>query len=74
MLTKRLVLVVISLVLGFLVTTLALYLMNTTPDEFGTYFGTEGDGLPYYPLTIVSFAVFFGLILDKFLGTDLLPK
>lgn len=74
MLVKRIVLALISLGLGVVITELALYLMVTTRTEYGLYFGTDGDGLPYYPLTIIFFALFFALWLDKFLKTDLLPK
>ena len=71
---RRIINVVISIVLGFFFTHLSLWLMNTNPDEYGLYFGTEGDGLAYYPLTIISFAFFFGLWIDKFIGSDFLPK
>ena len=74
MLVRRTILAVISLGLGAIVTEIALILMNTDRVEYGLYFGTDGDGLPYYPLTIIFFALFFALWLDKFLKTELLPK
>ncbi|MBK8431784.1 MAG: hypothetical protein IPL28_11080 [Chloroflexi bacterium] len=74
MLVRRTILAVISLGLGAIVTEISLILMNTNRAEYGLYFGTDGDGLPYYPLTIIFFALFFALWLDKFLKTELLPK
>jgi hypothetical protein len=74
MLVRRIILAVTSLSLGVIFTEISLVLMNTDRVEYGLYFGTDGDGLPYYPLTIIFFALFFALWLDKFLKTDLLPK
>lgn len=74
MLVRRTILAVISLGLGVIVTEISLILMNTDRVEYGLYFGTDGDGLPYYPLTIIFFALFFALWLDKFLKTEILPK
>ena len=74
MLVRRIILAIASLSLGVIFTELSLVLMNTDRVEYGLYFGTDGDGLPYYPLTIIFFAFFFALWLDKFLKTELLPK
>jgi hypothetical protein len=48
--------------------------MGTNVDEYGTYFGTEGDGLAYFPLTILALAMFAAIWLDKFMKTEILPK
>jgi hypothetical protein len=73
---KRLALVVVSLVLGFLITwgyviveipvpVLIVPLgLGTTLDDFGTI---------YTFFTTLSFAFAIGLILDKYMGTDMLP-
>ncbi|MCA9981419.1 MAG: hypothetical protein KDD89_11310 [Anaerolineales bacterium] len=71
---RRLILIAISLAFGLVATLIAIQLMGTNIDEYGTYFGTEGDGLAYFPLTILSFALFAGIWLDKFLKTEILPK
>ena len=70
---KILVLIVISVVFGFIVTHAGMYLMNTNAQEYGTYFGTEGDGLAYYPLTILFAGLGLAIWLDKWLGTEILP-
>lgn len=74
MLIRRTLLVVIAFIFGFAATHLALWLMNTTPQEFGLWFGTEGDGIAYYPLTIIFFALGIAIWLDKWLDTQILPK
>lgn len=74
LLVRRIIVIAIALVLGVIITELALIAMNTTRVEYGMYFGTDGDGLAYYPLTVISFSLFFALILDKFVGSEMLPK
>lgn len=69
---RRLILIAISLVFGTIVTVITVQLLGTNIDEYGTYFGTEGDGLAYFPLTIMAFALFAGIWLDKFMKTEIL--
>ena len=70
---KILLLIVISVIFGFIVTHVGMFLMNTNPEEYGLYFGTEGDGLAYYPLTILFGALGIAIWLDKWMGTEILP-
>jgi len=70
---KILILIAISIVFGFIVTHAGMWLMNTNPEEYGLYFGTEGDGLAYYPLTIIFAGLGLAIWLDKWLGTEILP-
>ena len=67
MLVKRLILVVISLVLGFVLT----WLILITP-----YVGTniEEYGGVYTFFTALSFACAIGVWLDKFMDTKILPE
>lgn len=73
LLGRRILLVVISVIFGFIVTHVGMYLMETNMVEYGTYFGTAGDGLAYYPLTILFAALGLGIWLDKWLGCEILP-
>lgn len=70
---KIILLIIISIIFGFIVTHAGMYLMNTNADEYGTYFGTHGDGLAYYPLTIIFSGLGLSIWLDKWLGTEILP-
>ncbi|MEM7118565.1 MAG: hypothetical protein AAF614_39465 [Chloroflexota bacterium] len=65
MLVKRLILAVISLVFGYGVTFLLTIAMSTTIAEYG--------GI-YTFFTALSLACALGIWLDKFMGTELLPK
>jgi hypothetical protein len=65
MLLKRLLLAIISLAFGAVVTTGGTILLGTTP---------AGYGLIYFVVTTLSLAVALGVWLDKFMGTELLPK
>lgn len=67
MLIKRLILVIISLAIGFGLTTAILYTdyVGTTIAEYG--------GI-YYVTTGLSFAVVAAIWLDKFMKTEILPK
>ena len=66
MLIKRLVLVIISLVLGALITTgLVTLVLNTTVGEYGTF---------YFSMTAFFIACAIGIWLDKFMDTQLLPE
>ena len=66
MLVKRIVLVLISLVLGALITTgIVIFLLNTTVGEYGTF---------YFSMTAFFIACAIGIWLDKFMDTNLLPE
>ncbi len=66
MLVKRLSLFVIALVLGAAITWLVVrFVLGTNVAEYG--------GL-YFGLTTFFFGAFFGVWLDKFMGTGLLPE
>ncbi|MCL4803140.1 MAG: hypothetical protein KJ046_02440 [Anaerolineae bacterium] len=65
MLVKRLILAVISLAVGFGLTLLITKLIGTTPAEFGPI---------YMFFTTLSLAIALGIWLDKFMGTQILPK
>ncbi|MBK7897309.1 MAG: hypothetical protein WAS33_16795 [Candidatus Promineifilaceae bacterium] len=68
MLVKRLLVVVISLAIGFGLTVAAVYapfIADTTLEEYGIY---------YTFFTTVAFACALAIWLDKFMGTEMLPK
>ena len=65
MLVKRLVLAAISIGVGFGLTILITMLIGTTPAEYGAI---------YMIFTTLSLAVALGIWLDKFMGTQILPK
>jgi hypothetical protein len=65
MLVKRLILAAISLAVGFGLTVLITRLIGTTPAEYGPI---------YMIFTSLALAVALGIWLDKFMGTNLLPK
>ena len=65
MLIKRLILAVISIGFGLIVTTGITLFIETTPAEFG---------LIYFSFTALSLAIALGIWLDKFMGTEILPK
>lgn len=70
---RRLVLAVISLVLGYALTIFVVQiLLGTTIPEY--MWGPEHPPLPYFFLTGLFSAFFFALILDKFMQTELLGK
>jgi hypothetical protein len=77
---RRLLVVGISLALGLALTHASFLLAYwaygqwITPEEYGLYFGTEGDGIAYYPLTILFFGLGCAIWLDKFLNTEILAK
>ena len=73
MLVKRLLLVVISLIIGYAATYLITVLLDTTVAEFWT--GPEQPvAIPYFLLVGFFIAVAVGIWLDKFMGTEILPK
>ncbi len=65
MFVKRLVLIVISLAVGFAVTLALITLVGTNLEEYG--------GM-YTFFTALALACALAVWLDKFMGTDLLPK
>ncbi len=65
MLVKRLILAAISIAVGFGLTVLITMLIGTTPAEYGAI---------YMIFTTLSLAVALGIWLDKFMGTNILPK
>lgn len=65
MMIKRLILIAIALGVGFGLTILITMLIGTTPAEFGPV---------YMFFTTLSLAVAIGIWLDKFMGTNFLPK
>jgi len=73
MLVRRILLVVISLVIGYAATFLITVLLGTTVAEFWT--GPEHPvAIPYFILVGFFIAVAAGIWLDKFMGTEILPK
>lgn len=65
MLVKRLTLAVISLAVGFVITYGVITVVGTTLEEYG--------GM-YTFFTALSIGCALGIWLDKFMGTELLPK
>lgn len=66
MLVKRLLLFVISLALGAgIALGLVMFVLNTTVEEYGAF---------YFFMTAFFIACAFGIWLDKFMDTDLLPE
>lgn len=68
LLVKRILLVVLSLVAGFLLTVAAVYLpfiADTNLEEYGTI---------YTFFTTLSLAIVVAIWLDKFMDTKILPK
>jgi hypothetical protein len=65
MLVRRLLVAVISLAFGAGATVLLTILIGTTPAEYGT---------TYMFFTALSLGLALGIWLDKFFGTNILPK
>ena len=65
MLVKRLILVVISLGFGVLATFGIVLAIGTTPAVYGPL---------YFGFTSLALAVALGIWLDRFMGTEILPK
>ena len=76
MLIKRLALVVISLVIGFLITWFIVTVDVTIGPIHLVIAGTTLDqyGLWYTSFTALALACAIGIWLDKFMGTEILPK
>jgi hypothetical protein len=74
MLVKRLLLAVISLVLGYAITYFVVtVLLQTSVAEFWT--GPELPvNIPYFILTGIFVGLGIAVWLDKFMGTEILPK
>jgi hypothetical protein len=73
MLGKRILLIVISLIIGYAATYLITVLLGTTVAEFWT--GPEHPvAIPYFILVGFFIAVGVGIWLDKFMKTEILPK
>lgn len=70
---RRILLVIISLVIGYLATFGIVQLLGTTVAEF--WRGPEQPfNIPYFILVGFFIAVAVGIWLDKFMGTEILPK
>ena len=65
MLVKRLLLAIISVAFGVIVTIGITVAIGTTPAEYGFL---------YFTFTSLALAVALGVWLDRFMGTELLPK
>lgn len=65
MLVKRLGVGVVSLLVGFVLTAIIVELIGTTLEEYGVY---------YTFFTAFSLGCAIAIWLDKFLGTQMLPK
>ncbi len=73
MLVKRILLVVISFIIGYVATYLITLLLGTSVEEF--WMGTESPiPFPYFILVGFFIAIAAGIWLDKFMGTEILPK
>jgi hypothetical protein len=74
MLVKRILLVVLSLAIGYGVTYfIVTVLLNTTVAEF--WVGPEMPlNIPYFLLVGLFIALAVSIWLDKFMGTKILPK
>jgi hypothetical protein len=76
MLIKRLVLVAISLIIGFLITAFIVTVDTTIGPIHLVIAGTtlEQYGIWYTGFTALTIACAIGVWLDKFMRTELLPK
>ena len=73
MLMKRILLLVVSLVIGYVATYLITLLLGTSVEEF--WMGSEEPiAFPYFILVGFFIAIGVGIWLDKFMGTEILPK
>ena len=73
MVLKRIALVIISLVIGYAVTFLIVLLLGTSVEEF--WMGPEEPVcIPYFLLVGFFIALAAAVWLDKFMGTEILPK
>lgn len=65
MLAKRLGVIIVSLIVGFVLTAIIVQLIGTTLEEYGVY---------YTSFTAISLGCAVAIWLDKFLDTNMLPK
>lgn len=65
MAVKRILVGVISLIVGLLLTFLSTQLLGTTPAEYGSI---------YFLMTTIAFGCAIGIWLDRFMGTGILPE
>ncbi len=65
MLIKRLILIVISLAIGYVLTLGIVRLIDTVPQQYGIW---------YIGFTALALGCAIGVWLDKFMGTEILPK
>ena len=73
MILKRILLVVISLLIGYVATYLITLLLGTSVEEF--WMGSEQPlPLPYFLLVGFFIAIAVAIWLDKFMGTKVLPS
>jgi hypothetical protein len=73
MLVKRILLIVISLIIGYVTTYLITILLGTSVEEF--WMGSEQPiRFPYFILVGFFIALAVSIWLDKFMGTEILPK
>lgn len=74
MLVRRILLIILSLVIGYAATYLiVIFLLDTTVAEF--WRGPEQPfEIPYFLFVGFFLALAVGIWLDKFLGTEILPK
>lgn len=73
MILKRIALLIISLVIGYAVTFLIVLLLGTSVEEF--WMGPEHPvSIPYFLLVGFFIALAVAIWLDKFMGTEILPK
>ena len=71
---RRIILAVVSVVLGYALTFLLVIspILGTTVAEYA--WGPEQIPIPYFFMTGISLAIAIMFILDKWAGTELLPK
>jgi drug/metabolite transporter (DMT)-like permease len=73
MVMKRIALVFISLIIGYAITYLIVVLLQTSVEEF--WMGPEEPvSIPYFLLVGFFIALAASIWLDKFMGTEVLPK
>ncbi len=73
MIVKRILLVIISLIIGYGATYLITVLLGTSVEEF--WIGSEDPfAIPYFLFTGFFIALAAAIWLDKFMGTEILPK
>jgi hypothetical protein len=70
---KRIALLIISLIIGYAITYLIVVLLGTSVEEF--WMGPEEPvSIPYFLLVGFFIALAASIWLDKFMGTEILPR